>query len=585
MADQKLNLVINGKNNAGPAVKDLKQGILGAKAAAVALVAAFAGLTVLMIKAVKAANVQELAEAKLAQSLKAAGDFSDKAFQSLLKLASAQQKVTVFGDEATIAALAQFKAYSGLSNEMMGKMIPAIQDFASAQQIGLKTAFELVGKSIGSSTNALARYGIEIDVTAGKTDKANQLIEGLGDRFGGAAQAEAETFSGNIKQLSNNLGDLLESIGQVIISSPELVKVIKKISGALAGLAEFLGGTEEAFDAVAKAEKTLEFQEKLLDKFRTLYASKEEERFKRIIKRQEEIVKKTKERIDKLKKLEKPPEDIVESIDKEIKAIENRIEALLDEVAVLKEKDKLTKEEEGRIEKLEAKRTELTTKRLAQAESIITFEEALRKGSDDKEEESLEERIKRRRDAHEQMNEDALTLFDALEEQTRITAEFTAAVVAASLDAVGSAFTVFFNVMFTRNKDFAAQMKDVWRGLVNTILTMIGQLIARMLALKILTSLFPGGEIIGTGFKQLFGKSLMGMFGLQGFQTPHGTDRVIPGPPNMQVPFMGHGGERVGRGNGGGFTLVVNGDFLSTEETNAKIFQYQHDYKKRNNLE
>jgi TP901 family phage tail tape measure protein len=56
------------------------------------------------------------------------------------------------------------------------------------------------------------------------------------------------------------------------------------------------------------------------------------------------------------------------------------------------------------------------------------------------------------------------------------------------------------------------------------------------------------------------------------FQTDIGEFRVVPGPHNMPVPATVHGGEIIGRPEGGiGTTIVFNGDFLSTDETWDKL--------------
>lgn len=92
-------------------------------------------------------------------------------------------------------------------------VIPLVQDLATAKGMNLSNAADLVAKTLGSSTNALARYGIEVKGTIGSTERLDSLVNGLNNAFGGQAKAAAETGVGALKQLQNAYGDLLETIG------------------------------------------------------------------------------------------------------------------------------------------------------------------------------------------------------------------------------------------------------------------------------------------------------------------------------------------------------------------------------------
>jgi len=174
---------------------------------------AIAGLVKIGKELINTYAVQEKAEAKLNAALKATGEFSVDTANELKNYASELQGVTTFGDEATISSLALLQQLSDLDKDGLKKVIPGVQDFAVAMGMDLDSAASLVGKTLGSSTNALARYGIEIDATAPKEEKLIQLTEALNDKFGGTAKAVADTATGSLKQLSNVSGDLQESLG------------------------------------------------------------------------------------------------------------------------------------------------------------------------------------------------------------------------------------------------------------------------------------------------------------------------------------------------------------------------------------
>jgi len=178
-----------------------------AKQAAAAGAAYFGANAILagMKKSIELAKVQEQAEARLSAAFRG----STKALRNY---ASELQKVTTFGDEVTISAMARLAAYTR-DEEQIKKLIKVTQDFATLQEMDLVNAAELVGKSFGSSTNALSRYGIEVTGAAGSMERFTSVLEALIKKAGGAAEAVAQTQAGKLEQISNAWGDMLEPIG------------------------------------------------------------------------------------------------------------------------------------------------------------------------------------------------------------------------------------------------------------------------------------------------------------------------------------------------------------------------------------
>ena len=177
--------------------------------------------------------VQELAEKKLGSAL----GFTS---QRLLDFASAQQKVTTFGDEVTISAMSQVAAFTK-SESAIQKIITASQDFASATGMDFQSTTNLITKSIFSSTNALSRYGIEIDNTLKGQERINALTEKINELFGGQAVAQTQTFAGAQQQLSNAFGDLQENLGEVLAEG--LLPIVKALTDLTEKLNEISGST------------------------------------------------------------------------------------------------------------------------------------------------------------------------------------------------------------------------------------------------------------------------------------------------------------------------------------------------------
>ncbi len=196
------------------------------------------GLT-LPILAFGAASVKAFDEQiKAETSLRTALGNNAEAFANLAEQARELQKVTIFGDEATLQAQS-FLAQLGLNEQAILRLTPLIQDFATAQGIQLTDAAKLVAKSVGSSTNALSRYGITIEGAVGEQERLQSAVDALTVAFGGQAEAIAKEGLGPLQQLKNELGDVSEKFGEIILEFIDpLTKGLQKVSKALSNLTE-----------------------------------------------------------------------------------------------------------------------------------------------------------------------------------------------------------------------------------------------------------------------------------------------------------------------------------------------------------
>lgn len=162
-------------------------------------------------QAVESFRTQERAVLSLNNTLQNAGVYSYEYSQSLQQLASEIQSYSNYGDEAIIKAQALGQAYVG-NIKITKELTKATVDFAAATGMDLEQAFTLVGKSIGSNTNALGRYGVELHKGMTETEKMDSIQRQLGQRFDGTARQMANSSI----QLKNALGDLSEAFGRAL---------------------------------------------------------------------------------------------------------------------------------------------------------------------------------------------------------------------------------------------------------------------------------------------------------------------------------------------------------------------------------
>lgn len=173
---------------------------------------AFAAITAAIGYSINAYAESERAVYSLNSALKAQGLDVDRLSMHYQRLASAiQEKTTVDGD-SLVAAIAVGQSLAG-QVALTDDLVRATVDFAQATGTDLETAFRKVGQSIGTESNALARYGVELDKSYSATTKMAVVTEVLTSKFDGMAAAQANGL-GSLKQLNNAFGDLVEAIGE-----------------------------------------------------------------------------------------------------------------------------------------------------------------------------------------------------------------------------------------------------------------------------------------------------------------------------------------------------------------------------------
>ena len=132
--------------------------------------------------------------------------------EALIADAAALQKQTTYGDEQIIQAQALIAAFTKDETQIKS-LTRATLDLAQAKGMDLVAAADLISKTIGSSTNALSRYGITVVGAVGSTERMQSATDAIAKLFGGQATGAAETYTGQLKQLENQVGDVKERLG------------------------------------------------------------------------------------------------------------------------------------------------------------------------------------------------------------------------------------------------------------------------------------------------------------------------------------------------------------------------------------
>jgi HPt (histidine-containing phosphotransfer) domain-containing protein len=204
---------------------------------------AFAGFGAIAIKTVDAFKEAKQASNKLEQSLKNQGIFSDELFNSYKNMAKELQGLVQIDDDLIISGQAVLQSFIG-QNKITKELTLAVIDFAQYAKIDLNSAFALVGKTIGTKVNPLARqFGIEIADGLSISERMAVVTQKLTDKVGGQAKALADA-KGPVEGLKVSFGNLLEAVGE------KLEPMFDSFAGTLADITEYVNENDTALKAI-----------------------------------------------------------------------------------------------------------------------------------------------------------------------------------------------------------------------------------------------------------------------------------------------------------------------------------------------
>lgn len=208
MASKAAELILRIKTAGEESLDKLKSGFAEiGKAGAVA----FTAISAIVVKSLMAYKEAEEAQNALTRSMVNAGVYSKALADNYKKQADDLSKLTAFEDDAITAAQATLQTHlKGIA--ITPQLTKAVLDLAAAKKMDLSSAAELVGKTIGTETNALARQGIEISNTTDKNKRLAEVVHAVNSAMGGQAEAGAKGL-GVFVQLQNSVGNLFEELG------------------------------------------------------------------------------------------------------------------------------------------------------------------------------------------------------------------------------------------------------------------------------------------------------------------------------------------------------------------------------------
>lgn len=174
-------------------------------------------------ESVKASAESESSLKQLQVALAGTGKLTQDNIKSFQDLATQIQSTTTFEDDAVISNIALIQSLARLDKEGLTRATVAATNLASTFNIDLETASRLIGKSAEGNTAAFGKLGIQFEKGTTNAETFSNVLNTLESRFGGAAEAQAKTFSGALAQLSNVYSDLKENVGNIVTQSPAVI--------------------------------------------------------------------------------------------------------------------------------------------------------------------------------------------------------------------------------------------------------------------------------------------------------------------------------------------------------------------------
>jgi hypothetical protein len=193
---------------------------------------------------IAAAAETQMVDAQLAAVLESTGGAAGMSAAELDKMATALSKVSVFDDEAVKSSESLLLTFTKVGSEVFPQATQAILDMSQALGQDLQASTMQLGKALNdpiAGLTALKRVGVQF--TESQRDMIKTLVESgdiigaqkiilaeLNTEFGGSAQAAANTYTGQMKQLGNEVGELGAAIGKDLL--PDLIELTTSVKDA-----------------------------------------------------------------------------------------------------------------------------------------------------------------------------------------------------------------------------------------------------------------------------------------------------------------------------------------------------------------
>jgi hypothetical protein len=190
-------------------------------AAAAAAAAAYAGK--LLIDGVKAAIEDEAAQKRLQAALENVTGATDEQVASVEKQITQLSVANGIADDQLRPAYQRLATATGdlqKSNDLLNVAL----DISAGTGRDVEAVSNALAKAYEGNVGALTRLGVGLTAAEAKSMTFDEITQKLADTFEGQASVKAETFAGQMAQLSVRFDEAKESVGTALL--PQLTKFL-----------------------------------------------------------------------------------------------------------------------------------------------------------------------------------------------------------------------------------------------------------------------------------------------------------------------------------------------------------------------
>jgi hypothetical protein len=243
VAGPELKFIIGAVDNASKVLANVgketeKLGAATAKMNAASRLIGAGAIIAFGAASVKAYAEAEKQQVKLEEAYRKFPAIASVNIASMRALNDAIQAKTGTDNDDLAAAEAKLAMYN-LTGEQIQKLIPLVNDYAIANNVGIGEAAGKVGKAMLGNAKALKDVGINFKATGDKAKDFQTIYDALNSKVGGAGEAFGKTTEGQLKILSVTFQDLQEEVGaQLVPALQSLVNVAVPVLSAFGKLPE-----------------------------------------------------------------------------------------------------------------------------------------------------------------------------------------------------------------------------------------------------------------------------------------------------------------------------------------------------------
>lgn len=202
----------------------------------------------LIVDGVKAAQETETNITKLNSALIATGKYTREASDDLVAFSDELQRSSKFSNDQVLEAEALIQSLGRLDRDGLKAATRAALDLASGLGVDLQTAAQQVGKAATGELGSFSRLGIKLTETGDKAKDFETALAAIQSRFGGAAEAQVNTYAGAMAILANAVDDAKKEIGFAIIQNQSLINVLRTLSKIVDETADGIKGNRTALN-------------------------------------------------------------------------------------------------------------------------------------------------------------------------------------------------------------------------------------------------------------------------------------------------------------------------------------------------